>query len=430
MEVKTPSPFHPIDVTSLPKVKTKKRMLFSDDEGSTKGTPTRTPSLLQEELVYFTPQRKVEVPLERSLTVVKTHLMTPPKAYQKMKNDSPDTKGAKNFAAVYNFKTTPEKADQIVIKTLKCRDKETQNSIKALNAPDIIYRWKVKKLFDSCNKYAGEAHKLDTRVASYLSGFRNPKKNTFYKEARENIGNGEEVNFGIIYKNVPPKFRVSLEKLVIQDLKNSGQPLYNKRNGGGGQKERKILDTADLKTIVRAYKKIADLNSRNELEASFPFGISFFRNKNDKIAVHDHLDMLKTSAVVYDYYDTKTKKHYIGKTINRAGSRVRTELTRANKGENSASYHKALVKRPHDFRYRIIHQVKPEQAHILEAIEHAYIIALRSHEKDKGYNNTKSFSLSGKNATLLVNETPKNKKLLNQIHAIEKCIIAKIPVEK
>lgn len=313
--------------------------------------------------------------------------------------DSTLTKKAKSFIAESEYCVTPIRSRSAKVDTItKGKTKEALAVFTPTKNSNAIYRWKVEVLEGDkvvTKRLIGMSSSVKKRLSSYYSAIRSgqgPLAKLVLKSLHQRMhAKGLSISFGVTHSNVPPQLLGRVEKLLINVQKaTSPEHLINRRAGGGGLSQRKPLSSEDIALVHKVATKI--LSEKSTLKDNFPAG-SAFRWQGDRVATRLTAAQRFKRGVVYDIENIKKAKHYVGKTETFLSRRLSGHISAVNTLKRAKRLHYAIKKHPENFVFRVLYQAPAHQRHILEEVEHAYILALGSHKKKLGYNDTKGNTL-------------------------------------
>ncbi|MCE5293522.1 MAG: GIY-YIG nuclease family protein [Chlamydiales bacterium] len=318
--------------------------------------------------------------------------------------DSTLTKQAKSFIDDQGFVTTPISKWSSTVETVdRGQTKPVLEFITPKKDKNAIYRWKIEVLEGDervAKRLIGKSSSVRKRLHSYFTAIRSGQgalAKLVMKSLEQQLKTkGIVVSFGVIHSRVPKELLGRVEKLLINVHKAANpEAVLNKRAGGGGASERKPLSAEDIAVVHDVASKI--LQQKEVLKQSLPAGDTFRIHKGRVYTKHTLT--LKQKGVVYDIENRRTGMHYVGKTESSLKLRFSQHTSAINTLKRAKRLHHAIKKHPEDFVFRVLYQAPAKQAHILEEVEHAYILALGSHKKTHGYNENKGSSLIYKMAT-------------------------------
>ncbi len=283
--------------------------------------------------------------------------------------DTTATKKAKRFIRSQDCRVTPLSTRDTNIDTIaRGQTKRSLAFFTPSKGTNAIYRWKV----EGDKRLIGKAAFVRKRLNGYFSALRKGETKlaklvlTSLKKSCKQSG----ISFGIIHNNVPEELLGKVENLVIKIQKLAHtDTLLNQRAGGGGASKRKPLTEKDRALITKVISKI----SLEKLKKPEPLTKPSFSTKFRR-------------GVVYNIINTKTNRHYVGKTERLFSSRLSEHMSAVKTTKRAKELHRDIRRSPQDFYVRILYQAPPSKPHILEAIESAYIQALSAYES--GYNKT------------------------------------------
>lgn len=341
-------------------------------------------------------------------------------ALQPNSRDSTLTKKAKRFIADSEYCVTPIRNWSATVDTItKGKTKEAQALFTPTKNRNAIYRWKVEVLEGDkvvTKRLIGMSSSVKKRLSSYYSAIRSGQGSLaklVLKSLHQRMHTqGLSISFGVTHSNVPPELLGRVEKLLINVQKaSSPEHLINKRAGGGGSSQRKPLSHEDVALVHDVATKI--LSQKSTLKDNLPAG-TLFKRQGNRVVTRLTVDQRLKHGVVYDIENIEKGKHYVGKTQTFLSRRLSQHISAVNTLKRAKRLHHAINKHPENFVVRVLYQAPASQRHILEEVEHAYILALGSHAKKLGYNDTKGNTLIAAMASEL-----KDPELLEQVRRVQ-----------
>lgn len=314
--------------------------------------------------------------------------------------DSSGTKKAKRHIQEFDCLTTPLAKNSSTITSLV---KGKENSCFEVFTPrknkNAVYRWKVEVLEGDevvAKRLIGKSASVKKRLSSYMSAIR--KGNSLFAKLILKSLNHTfrakclSVSFGVIHSNIPPELLGRVEKILI-NVHKADNPAHvlNQRAGGGGASERKPLSATDISVVH-------DVASAILVQKQTPAKAGSFGIRGSRVYAKLKAGSCLKRGVVYSIENIKTRMLYVGKTEVRLSERFSGHTSAINTGNRAKKIHHAIKQNPRDFVIRILYEAPAKQRHILEEIEHAYIVALGSHKKGIGYNDNKGTTLIHKMA--------------------------------